>query len=263
MSKVIVITSGKGGVGKTTCTANIGISLSRLGKKVAVIDADIGLRNLDMVLGFEEMMSFNIIDVILGNVNPAQAMISHSRYPDFYLLPASAKTGDDIITPKRMCRLVDDMKDSFDYILIDSPAGIENGFYSAVAPADEALIVVNPEISSVRDADRITEILKGYKDLKIRLIINRINQKMVDKGEMISPSDISDILGLDIFGLIPEDRSVIISSNKGLPVVETGSPSADALKNIAKRINGQIISFSEMKEKESLIAKMTKKFMRG
>ncbi len=263
MCKVIVITSGKGGVGKTTCTANIGIYLSRIGKKVAVIDADIGLRNLDMVLGLEELTGYNIVDVITGSINPMQAMISHSRYPDFYLLPASSKVPQNVISPNTMCRLVDELREHFDYILIDSPAGIENGFYSAVAPADEAIVVVNPEISSIRDADKIIAILREYKDMVLHLVINRINQKMVDMGEMISPSDITDILCTDITGLIPEDKSVIISSNKGLPVVETNSPAADAFKNIARRINGQVIQFSDLKEKESFLTKMTKKFMRG
>ncbi|MBR6801799.1 MAG: septum site-determining protein MinD [Eubacteriaceae bacterium] len=263
MAKVIVLTSGKGGVGKTTCAANIGIHLSKLNYKVLVIDADIGLRNLDMVLGFEEMISYNIIDVILGNIPAQSAIISHSGYPGFFLLPASAGTADTIITPTKMCGLVDSLRSEFDYILIDSPAGIENGFYSAVAPSDEAVVIVNPEVSSIRDADRTTEILRKYKDIKIHLIINRLNKKMIDSGEMVSVEDITDILGIDLLGIIPEDKNVVISSNKGLPIVETDSTASQALRNIACRLTGQVVRFSDLREKDSFFGRLTKKLMWG
>ncbi len=263
MGKVIVITSGKGGVGKSTCCANIGIYMSRLGRKVLVIDADIGLRNLDMVLGFEELTGYNIVDVIMNNINPSQAMISHSAYPNFYLLPASAKAPDDPVSPEKMSDLVMRVRNDFDYILIDCPAGIENGFYAAVAPADEALIVVNPEVSSIRDADRIIEILKERKNLKISLIVNRTNKKLIEAKEMISPSDITDILEADILGLIPEDKNIIISSNKGIPVVETNSSGAEAFRRITSRICGQAEEYEENLKKESLFARMTKKLLWG
>lgn len=263
MAKVTVLTSGKGGVGKTTCAANIGIQLSLMGNKVLVIDADIGLRNLDMVLGFEEMISYNIVDVIMGNVPTESALISHSRYPNFYLLPASNSATTEVITPNKMLSLVNTLRDDFDYILIDSPAGIENGFYSAVAPSDEAIVVVNPEVSSIRDADRVTEILKEYKDLTVKIIINRANKKMMDSGETVSVEDITDILAAELLGIIPEDKNVVISSNRGLPVTGTSSPSAVAIRNISMRLTGQKVEFTELQEKENFFAKMSRKLMRA
>ncbi len=262
MGKVIVFTSGKGGVGKTTCCANIGIYLSKRGYKVLVIDADIGLRNLDMVIGFEELTGYDIVDVILGYADIHLAMVSHSKYPGFFLLPASARSPEEPISPEKMNMLTQRVRDEFDYILIDSPAGIENGFYAAVYPSDEAVVIVNPEVSSIRDADRILEILKEYKNIPVSLIINRANRKMMASGEMISPSDITDILNTTILGIIPEDKSVIISSNKGLPVVEGASDASDAIKNIADAISGTKTSHEETK-KESFFGRMTRKLLWG
>ncbi len=262
MGKVIVFTSGKGGVGKTTCCANIGIYLAKTGKEVLVIDADIGLRNLDMVLGFEELTGYNIVDVLLGYIDPHLAMISHSKYPGFYLIPASAKSPAEPVGPEKMNILIERIRDDFDYILIDCPAGIENGFFTAVSPADEAIIIVNPEVSSIRDADRIIEILKEYKDIPVNLIVNRTNTKMMSDGEMISPSDITDILGLRIIGLIPEDKNVIISSNKGLPVILGKSPAAAAIRNIARAVAGEDRQHAE-EIKEGLFTRMTRKLLWG
>ncbi|MBE6038408.1 MAG: septum site-determining protein MinD [Anaerofustis stercorihominis] len=263
MSKVIVVTSGKGGVGKTTCTANIGIALSFLKKSVAVIDADIGLRNLDMVLGLEEKIMHNILDVISGKINIRQALIHDERYPGFYLLPASQHSPTNIINPQVMTSLVNDIRNDFDYILIDCPAGIENGFYSAVTPADEAIVVVTPEISSIRDADRITQILSLSENAKISLIVNRVNHKMIDSGDMISVEDITDILGITLLGVIPEDKSVIISSNKGIPVCATNSPVAKQFKNIARRITGSEVSIEMFRPKERFADKLAKIFSWG
>ena len=263
MGKVTVITSGKGGVGKTTCTANTGIALSLMKKSVLVIDADIGLRNLDMVLGMEDKILHNILDVIQGKINIRQALIHDDRYPEFYLLPASQRSASGIISPDKMRELIRDIRNDFDYILIDCPAGIDNGFRSATAPADDAIIVVTPEISSVRDADRIIDLLRCEDNTQMSLIINRVNRRMIDSGDMIPPEDITDILGIPLLGTVTEDKSIIISSNKGIPAVTTNSICANEFKNIAAKICGNEPVAEIFRPKERFADKLTRIFSWG
>ncbi len=238
--KVITITSGKGGVGKTTATANLGISLASLGKKVIVIDADIGLRNLDVIMGLENRIVYDLVDVVEGRSKLRQAMIKHKKFTDLHLIPAAQTRDKMAVSPNDMIELADKLREDFHYILIDSPAGIERGFRNALAPANEVLIVTNPEISAVRDADRIIGLIEAANKGPGRLIINRLKTDMVRKGEMLSADDIIDILGLSVIGIIPEDRYVLSASNSGIPVtLNSNSQAGVAFTNIARRITGE------------------------
>jgi septum site-determining protein MinD len=206
-AKAITITSGKGGVGKTTTTANLGVALARLNKKVIVVDADIGLRNLDVVMGLENRIVYDLVDVVEGRCKLRQAMIKHKQFPDLYLIPAAQTRDKTAVSPMDMVRIVDKLREGFDFILIDSPAGIERGFRNAVAPADEALIVTNPEVSAVRDADRIIGLIEAEKKGPAQLILNRVKMDMVRRGEMLSANDVTDILAIKLIGIVPEDAS--------------------------------------------------------
>ena len=208
MSEVIVITSGKGGVGKTTTSANVGTGLAVLGKKVVLIDTDIGLRNLDVVMGLENRIVYNLVDVAEGNCRMKQALIRDKRYPNLYLLPAAQTRDKSAVTPEQMIKLTDDLKDDFDYILLDCPAGIEQGFYNAIAGADRALVVTTPEVSAIRDADRIIGLLEHAQIGAIDLIVNRIRADMVRRGDMMSLTDVQDILAVNMIGAIPDDETI-------------------------------------------------------
>ena len=236
--KVITITSGKGGVGKTTVTANIASALAMTGKKVVAIDADIGLRNLDVVMGLENRIVYDLVDVIEGRCRLRQAMIKDKRQPDLYLIPAAQTRDKMAVSPSDMILVCDELKQEMDYIIIDSPAGIERGFRNAVAPADEVLIVTNPEVSAVRDADRIIGLLEAEEKGPGRLIINRLKPEMVARGDMLSIDDVLDILAVELIGVIPEDESILISSNRGTPVAMSGmngsSASQVAMTNTAR-----------------------------
>ena len=239
MGEVIVITSGKGGVGKTTTTANIGIGLSQLGRKVLVIDTDLGLRNLDVVLGLENRIVYNLVDVIEGKCRVKQAVIKDKRFPELYLLPSAQTKDKTSISPEQMKKLVEDLKDEYDYVLLDCPAGIEQGFQNAIAGAERAIVVTTPEVSSIRDADRIIGLLEAEEISKMDLIVNRIRMDMVRRGDMMSMEDVTDILGIPILGAIPDDEEIVISTNQGEPLVGMNSFAGQAYLNICKRILGQ------------------------
>ncbi|MBU5256744.1 septum site-determining protein MinD [Tissierella praeacuta] len=239
MGTAIVITSGKGGVGKTTTSANIGTGLAILGKSVVVVDADIGLRNLDVVMGLENRIVYDIVDVVEKNCRLKQALIRDKRHEKLYLLPAAQTKDKSAISPEQMLELVNDLKKEFDYIIIDSPAGIEQGFQNSIAGADIALIVTTPEISAVRDADRVIGLLESKGLYNPKLIINRIRQEMVKRGDMMNMDDIIDILAIDLLGIVPDDEAIVISTNKGEPVVgDEKALSGKAYRNITRRIIG-------------------------
>ena len=247
--KVVTVTSGKGGVGKTTATANLGISLASLGKKVVVIDADIGLRNLDVIMGLENRIVYDLVDVVEGRAKLRQAMIKHKKFEDLFLIPAAQTRDKMAVSPKDMVELTDKLREDHDYVIIDSPAGIERGFRNALEPADEVLIVTNPEVSAVRDADRIIGLIEAADKGPGRLIINRLKTEMVNKGEMLSADDVFDILSLEIIGIIPEDEFVLSASNSGVPVtLNEGSRAGMAFTNVARRINGEDVPFMNLEE---------------
>ncbi len=246
----IVITSGKGGVGKTTTTANVGIALSMRNKKVAVVDADIGLRNLDVVLGLENRVVYNLVDVVEGTCNVKQALIRHKRAENLYLLPAAQARTKDAVTSDQMSAVVADLKKIFDFVLIDSPAGIEAGFRNAAAGADIALVVTTPEVSAVRDADRIIGLLDSMGKKEHSLIINRIRPEMVAEGNMLDVRDVIDILSIKLIGIVPEDPEIIISTNKGEPIVmDNNSLAGKAFTNIARRILGENVPWLKLEER--------------
>lgn len=237
--KVIVITSGKGGVGKTTATASIGAALASDGKRVAVVDMDIGLRNLDVVMGLENRVVFNIVDVVNGKCKVNQAAIKDRRIENLFLIPASQSDNKDSVAPPQMKEVCDELKKEFDFVLMDCPAGIEQGFENAVAGADEAVVICTPEVSSIRDADRIIGLLYSKK-ITPKLIVNRIIPSMVEKGDMLSHEDVVDVLSVDLIGLVEMDDQVIVSTNTGLPLVmNKDSKAGMAFSRIAKRLNGQ------------------------
>ena len=216
MSEVIVITSGKGGVGKTTTTANVGTGLAKLDQKVVLIDTDIGLRNLDVVMGLENRIVYNLVDVVEGNCRIKQALIKDKRYPNLYLLPSAQTRDKTAVSPEQMVKLIEELRSEFDYILLDCPAGIEQGFKNAIAAADRALIVTTPEVSAIRDADRIIGLLEANEIKKTDLIVNRIRMDMVESGNMMSIDDVVEILAINIIGAVPDDENIVISTNQGI-----------------------------------------------
>ena len=247
MGVSIVITSGKGGVGKTTTTANIGTALASLGKKVVVIDGDTGLRNLDILMGLENRIVYTLMDVIEGRCRLKQALIKDKRFSNLCLLPTAQTKDKDDISTADMLKIVNELKEEFDYVLIDSPAGIEQGFENAVIGADRALVVVNPEITSVRDADRVIGKLdaKGLDDHAV--IDNRLDYEMTKRGDMLDVSDIIETLSVKLIGVVPDDRNITVSTNKGEPIVlEDSSKAGSAFRNIAKRINGEEVPFLDL-----------------
>ena len=239
MSEVIVITSGKGGVGKTTTSANVGTGLAMLGKRVVLIDTDIGLRNLDVVMGLENRM-------IEGNCRMKQALIRDKRYPDLFLLPSAQTRDKSSVSPGQMIKLVEDLREEFDYILLDCPAGIEQGFRNAIAGADRALIVTTPEVSAIRDADRIIGLLEASGVGRMDLIINRIRSDMVRRGDMMSVDDVMDILSVPVIGTVPDDEDIVISTNQGEPLVGMNGYAGQAYLNICKRILGESVPFIQL-----------------
>lgn len=247
--KVVTVSSGKGGVGKTTATANLGTSLASLGKKVVVIDADIGLRNLDVIMGLENRIVYDLVDIVEGRSKLRQSMIKHKKFEHLYLIPAAQTRDKMSVSPEDMVKLTDELREEFDYILIDSPAGIERGFRNALEPADEVLIVTNPEVSAVRDADRIIGLIEAAEKGPGKLIINRLKTDMVERGEMLSSDDVYDVLGLTIVGIIPEDELVLSASNSGVPVTLNGeSKAGQAFNNVARRIAGEDVPFMNLND---------------
>ena len=261
MGKVLVVTSGKGGVGKTTTAANIGTGLALQGYKVLMIDTDIGLRNLDVVMGLENRIVYDILDVIEERCKIKQAFVRDKRNKKLCLLPAAQTREKTDVTEKQMEDLIATIREEFDYIIIDCPAGIEQGFKNAIVSVDEAIVVTTPEISAVRDADRIVGLLEANEIKNIKLIINKIRPEMVKQGNMLSVQDVSDILAIPLLGNVPDDESIVISTNKGEPLVFRGkSLAAQAYKNIVERILGKEVDFLELDTKKNFMMKLKKIF---
>jgi septum site-determining protein MinD len=262
-ARVITITSGKGGVGKTTTTANVSVALALLGKRVVCMDADIGLRNLDVVLGLENRIVYDIVDVIEGRCKLRQALIKDKRLSELYLLPASQKRDKSAVRPDDIIKVVNDMRADHDFILIDSAAGIEEGFRTAIAPADEVVIVTNPEVSAVRDADRIVGLIEAAEKGPARLIVNRLKPDLVQRGDSLDTSDVLDILAIDLIGIVPEDESILISTNRGSPVaLDEKSRAGLSFRNIARRLTGEDVPFESFREESGFFERFAKMFRR-
>ena len=261
MGEVIVITSGKGGVGKTTTTANIGTGLAAMGKKVVLVDTDIGLRNLDVVLGLENRIVYDLVDVANGHCRLKQALIKDKRFDNLALLPAAQTKDKTAVKPEQMEVLCQQLKEEFEYVIIDCPAGIEQGFKNAIAGAEKAIVVTTPEVAAVRDADRIIGLLEAAELRNPKLIINRIRPRMVKKGDMMDINDMIDILAIDLIGVVPEDEAIVISTNKGEPaVLDMNSWAGQAYRNIAKRIAGEEVPLISLEVEEGVLGKLKKLF---
>ncbi|NEQ99042.1 MAG: septum site-determining protein MinD [Cyanothece sp. SIO2G6] len=248
MKRVIVITSGKGGVGKTTCTANLGMALAQLGKSVAVVDADFGLRNLDLLLGLENRIVYTVVDVVAGDCRLDQALVKDKRQPQLVLLAAAQNRTKDAVNPEQMGNLVREVAESYDYVLVDCPAGIEMGFQNAIAGANEAIVVTTPEIAAVRDADRVIGLLEANDVRSLRLVVNRLRAGMVQEDQMMSVEDVKEILAIPLVGVVPDDEKVIVSTNRGEPLVLSTDVSLAgiAFQNIAQRLEGEDIPFLDL-----------------
>lgn len=263
MSEVIVVTSGKGGVGKTTTSANLGAGLALSGKKTVLIDTDIGLRNLDVVLGLENRIVYDLVDVVEENCRLKQALIKDKRYDGLFLLPAAQTKDKTAVTPKQMKKLCEDLKEEFDYIIIDCPAGIEQGFQNAIAGADRAIVVTTPEVSAVRDADRIIGLLEANEIRESKLVINRLRPDMVKQGDMMSVDDIIEILAVGLIGVVPDDQEIIVTTNRGEPVVsKEKSMAGQAYRNIVKRIMGQEVPMMDLTRRTGIQGILSSLFAR-
>lgn len=261
MSQVIVVTSGKGGVGKTTTSANIGTALNLLGKKVVLLDADIGLRNLDVVMGLENRIVYDLVDVVEGRCRLKQALIKDKRFEGLFLLPAAQTRDKDAISPEQMKKLCDGLREEFDYVIVDCPAGIEQGFKNAIAGADKALVVTTPEVSAVRDADRIIGLLEANGISNTQLIINRVRMNMVKRGDMMAMDDVVEILAIELVGVVPDDESIVITTNRGEPAaMENNSLAGKAFRNIADRLEGKEKPFLDLEAGNSFLDKVKKIF---
>ncbi|MBI3732731.1 MAG: septum site-determining protein MinD [Chloroflexi bacterium] len=255
--QVITITSGKGGVGKTTTTANLGIALALQGKRVVCIDADIGLRNLDIVLGLENRIVYDIVDVVEGRARLRQAMIKDKRMPELSLIPAAQTRDKTAVSPEQMLAICADLKQEVDFVLVDSPAGIERGFQNAIVGADQVLIVTTPEVSAVRDADRIVGLLEAAEKSPARLIINRIRPSMVKRGDMLSVADVLEILAIQLIGIVPDDEQIIVATNRGQPAaLDNRSQSGQAFRNIAARLLGQDVPLMALKDTDGWLQRL-------
>jgi septum site-determining protein MinD len=246
-AKVVTVVSGKGGVGKTTSVANIAVALALRGQRVTCIDGDIGLRNLDVVLGLENRIVYDLVDVVEGRCRLRQAMIRDKRLPELYLIPAAQTRDKTAVSPSDMVRLCDELRPEVDWILIDSPAGIERGFKNAIAPADRVLVMTNPEVSAVRDADRVIGLLDAEEKGPAALVLNRVNLAMIKRGDMLSVEDVLDLLAIELIGIVPEDENVIVASNKGQPLaLDAKTKAGQAFQNIARRLLGEQVPFMDM-----------------
>lgn len=258
-ARVVTVTSGKGGVGKTTAAANIGVALASAGQRVVCIDADIGLRNLDVVMGLENRIVYDLVDVVEGRCKLRQAMIKDKRLPDLHLIPAAQTRDKTAVSPKDMVRLADEIRPDFDWIVIDSPAGIERGFRNAVAPADLVLIVTNPEVSAVRDADRIIGLVEAEEKGPPQLVINRVKPEMVRRGDMLSTEDVLEVLAIQLIGVVPEDEMVLVSSNQGMPAaLEPKSRAGKAFRDIARRLNGEDVPFDDLEARDGFLGRLSR-----
>ncbi len=260
--RVIVITSGKGGVGKTTTNANIGTALARAGNKVVMIDTDLGLRNLDLLLGLENRIVYTIVDVVEKRCKLKQALVKDKKNPNLCLLAAAQTRDKSAVTEKQLKDICEKLKKDFDFILVDCPAGIEQGFQNAVAGASEAIVVTTPEMSAVRDADRIIGLLEAKEDIKsYKLLINRVRPNLVKSNDMMSVEDVVEILSADLIGIIPEDTGIITSTNKGEPIVnDEKSLAGQAYRNVAQRIMGNEVPFLDLEKETSVVTKVKKFF---
>lgn len=254
---VLTISSGKGGVGKTTTTANLAVALALGGQRVVCIDGDIGLRNLDVILGLENRIVYDLVDVVEGRCRLRQAMIRDKRLPELYLIPAAQTRDKSAVSPSDMVRLCEELRSEADWILIDSPAGIERGFRNALAPADIVLVVTNPEISAVRDADRVVGLVEAEEKGPARLILNRVNPVMVKRGDMLSAEDVVELLAIELIGIVPDDEGVLVSSNRGQPVAfDSKSRAGIAFQNISRRLKGDEVPFLNLDENNGFFSRL-------
>ncbi len=250
VARVLTVTSGKGGVGKTTLAANVSIALAMRGQRVVVIDADVGLRNLDVMLGLENRIVYDLVDVIEGRCRLRQALVRDKRLSELFLLPAAQTRDKSAVQPDDMVRVCGSLREQHDFILIDSPAGIEQGFRYALAPADEILVVTNPEVAAVRDADRVIGLIEAEEQGLARLVINRIKPNMVRRGEMLDIADVVELLAIDLIGIVPEDTAILTAANRGQPLAlfSDSSPAGRAFHNIARRMLGEDVPFLTLRE---------------
>jgi len=261
MGEIIVVTSGKGGVGKTTTTANIGTGLALKGKSVVLVDTDIGLRNLDVVMGLENRIVYDLVDVVDGVCRLRQALIKDKRYTNLYLLPAAQTKDKNAVNPEQMQKLACELADEFDYVIFDCPAGIEQGFKNAIAGAKKAIVVTTPEVSAVRDADRIIGLLEASGLRNPMLIINRIKMDMVKRGDMMNIDDMIDILAIDLLGVVPDDDFIVVSTNRGEPAITIEqSLAGQAYRNVVRRIMGEDVPFMNLESDDGFLKKMVKLF---
>ncbi|MBX5465680.1 MAG: septum site-determining protein MinD [Clostridia bacterium] len=260
MGQVLVITSGKGGVGKTTTTANLGTALARMGKSVVLVDADIGLRNLDVVMGLENRIVYDLVDVVEGYCKTRQALIKDKRFEGLYLLPAAQTKDKTAVSPEQMRELTRELAGEFDYVLVDSPAGIEQGFRNAIAGAHRALVVTTPEVSAVRDADRIIGLLEAEELGRPQLIVNRVRPQMVSRGDMMAIDEVVEILAVDLIGVVPDDEWIVVSTNRGEPAVTNPrSRAGEAYVQIARRVDGEDVPFTPL-EPDGLFGRLRRIF---
>jgi septum site-determining protein MinD len=262
--RVITVTSGKGGVGKTTTTANLAVALAAAGDKVVCIDADIGLRNLDVIMGLENRIVYDLVDIVEGRARLRQAMIKDKRLPELYLIPAAQTRDKAAVSPSDMIKLCNDLRGEVDWVLVDSPAGIERGFRNAVAPADQVLIVTNPEVSAVRDADRIVGLLEAEEKGPGYLIINRVKPEMVKRGDMLSTEDVLDILAIPLIGVVPEDEIILVSSNRGAPAaMDDKNRAGQAFRDVARRLKGEDVPFQPLEDNKTFFQRLAARFTRS
>jgi len=261
---IVTITSGKGGVGKTTATANLGVALASMGLRVVCIDADIGLRNLDVVMGLENRIVYDFVDVVEGRCKLRQAMIRDKRLENLYLIPAAQTRDKTAVSPQDMVRLGNELREDFDWVLVDSPAGIERGFRNAIAPADAVIIVTNPEVSAVRDADRIIGLIEAEEKGPGRLILNRVKPEMVKRGDMLATEDILDVLAIELIGIVPEDEKVTVATNQGVPIaLDPRTRAGSAFRNIARRLTGEEVPFENMDDHDGFFGRISRLMRAG
>ncbi len=259
MAKVVTISSGKGGVGKTTTTANLAVALAANDQKVVCIDGDIGLRNLDVVLGLENRIVYDLVDIVEGRCRLRQAMIRDKRFPELFLIPAAQTRDKSAVSPSDMVRLCDELRPDFDWIIIDSPAGIERGFRNALAPADIVIVVTNPEVSAVRDADRVIGLVEAEEKGPAKLIINRLNPILVKRGDMLHADDVLELLAIELLGIVPEDEGVIVSTNRGQPIaMDTKTRAGQAFQNIAHRLMGEKVPFMDLEARDGFFGRLSR-----
>ena len=265
MAKVLVVTSGKGGVGKTTSTAALGAALAQSGQNVAVVDFDVGLRNLDLVMGAERRVVYDFVNVIQGEAKLAQALIRDKRIDTLHLLPASQTRDKDALTPEGVARVLDELRERFDWVICDSPAGIERGATLAMRHADVAVVVTNPEVSSVRDSDRIIGLLDSKtaraergERMEKHLLLTRYDRARAERGEMLKVDDVLEILSIPLLGIVPESQDVLRASNLGQPVTvcAAATPAGRAYAEAARRLSGEAVPLTFATERSGFLGKL-------